>query len=149
MSKKASRVINGTHAAAWINGQILADLDELEMKVVLDYEDVTFPEDLATHKKLIGWAGDGSITFKKIFSRGALLLSESLKKGQTPVIEITTRLSDPDSYGVERTSVSGVTFNEFLLAKIAQRTLLTEEMSFNFSNFDLLETIMVQENIVA
>ena len=149
MSKKASRVINGTHGAVWINGQKLADLEQIELKVNLEYEDVYFPEDTGKYRKFIGWTGEGSLTLKKVFSRGALLLGEAVKKGKIPEIEITTRLGDPDSYGVERTTVSGVTFNEFLLAKIEQRALLQEEMGFEYSDFDLLETIMVQENIAA
>lgn len=149
MSKKAGRVINGTHGAVWINGQKLADLESIELKVNIEYEDVYFPEDTGKHRKFIGWVGEGSLVLKKVFSRGALLLGEAVKSGKMPEIEITTKLADPDSYGVERTSVSGVTFNEFLLAKVEQRTLLQEELGFEYSDFDLLETIMVQENIAA
>lgn len=149
MSKKAQRVINGTHGAVWINGEKLADLDSIELKVTLEYEDVFFPEDTGTYKKFMGWTGEGSLVLKKVFSRGANLLADGVKKGQIPDVTIVTRLADPDSYGVERTSVSSVTFNEFLLAKIEQRALLTEELSFNFGNFDLLETIKTQESIAA
>lgn len=149
MSRKAARVINGTHGAVWINGQKLADLESIELKVNIEYEDVYFAEDTGKHRKFMGWTGEGSLTLKKVFSRGALLLGDAVKNGKIPDIEITTRLGDPDSYGVERTSVSGVTFNEFLLSKIEQRALLQEEMGFEFSDFDLLETIMTQENIAA
>lgn len=149
MSKKAGRVINGTHGAVWINGQKLADLESIELKVNIEYEDVYFAEDTGKHRKFIGWTGEGSLVLKKVFSRGALLLGEAVKSGKIPEISITTKLADPDAYGVERTSVSGVTFNEFLLAKIEQRTLLQEELGFEFSDFDLLETIQVQENIAA
>ena len=146
---KAARVINGTHGAVWINGQKLADLEEMELKVNIEYEDVYFAEDTGKHRKFIGWNGEGSIVLKKVFSRGALLLADAVKSGKIPEVVISTRLADPDSYGVERTSVSGVTFNEFLLTKIQQRTLLQEELGFEFSDFDLLETIMTQENISA
>ena len=149
MSKKASRVINGTHGAVWINGQKLADLEQIELKVNLEYEDVYFAEDTGKHRKFMGWSGEGSLTLKKVFSRGASLLADAVKNGKIPEIEITTKLGDPDSYGVERTTVSGVTFNEFLLAKIEQRALLQEELGFEFSDFDILETIKVQENIAA
>lgn len=149
MSKKASRVINGTHGAVWINGQKLADLESIELKVNIEYEDVYFAEDTSKHRKFVGWVGEGSLTLKKVFSRGANLLGDAVKNGRIPQIEITTRLGDPDSYGVERTTVSGVTFNEFLLSKIEQRTLLQEELGFEFSDFDLLETIRVRENISA
>lgn len=149
MSKKAERVINGTHGAIWINGQKLAELDTFEAKITLEYEDVRFAEDTGTYRKFMGWTGEGSIGLKKVFSRGALLLGQAVKNGRMPEIEITTKLADPGSYGVERTSLSSVTFNEFLLAKLGQRELLTEELSFAFGDFDLLEMIKVQENIAS
>lgn len=149
MANKASRVINGTHGAVWINGQKLADLESIEMKVNIEYEDQYFPEDTGKYRKFMGWTGEGTLVLKKIFTRGASLLGEGVKTGKLPEIEITTRLNDPDSYGVERISVSSVTFNEFLLTKIEQRTLLQEKLGFEFGDFDLLETIMVQENITA
>lgn len=146
---KASRVINGTFGAVWVNGQKLADLESFEANVTIEYEDVYFAEDPAKHRKFMGWTGEGTLTIKKVFSRGANLLGQAVKDGTIPNLEITTRLGDPDSYGVERTSLSGVTFNSFTLANIQQRTLLTEEIGFEFSSFDLLETIAEQENITA
>lgn len=140
-TRKAGRVINGTHGAVWINGEKLFDLESLELKVTIEYEDVYFPEDTGKHRKFIGWVGEFNLVLKKMFSRGANLLADAVKNGQMPDIEITTRLADPDAYGVERTTVSGVTFNEFLLAKIEQRTLLQEEMSGEFADFDILESI--------
>ncbi|MEG0258468.1 MAG: phage tail tube protein [Lysinibacillus sp.] len=149
VTKKAGRVINGTHGAVWINGQKLFDLESIELKVSIEYEDVYFPEDTGKYRKFMGWVGEGNLVLKKMYTRGANLLAKAVKTGQMPDVEITTRLADPDSYGVERTSVSGVTFNEFLLAKIEQRTLLQEEMGFEFGDFDLLETIKEQEGIAA
>ncbi|MER1957926.1 MAG: phage tail tube protein [Solibacillus sp.] len=149
MKKKAGRVINGTHGAIWINGQKLAELESFELKVNIEYEDVYFAEDTGKYRKFMGWVGEGSLVLKKVFSRGALLLGDAVKIGKMPDITIVSKLSDPDAYGTERVSVSGVSFNEFLLAKIEQRALLQEEMGFEFADFDLLETIMVQENIAA
>lgn len=147
--KKAGRVINGTHGAVWINGEKLFDLESIELKVTLEYEDVYFAEDTGKHRKFMGWTGEGNLVTKKMYSRGATLLAAAVKSGQLPDVEITTKLADPDSYGVERTTVSDVTFNEFLLAKIEQRTLLQEEMGFEFADFDMLETIKSQEGMVA
>ena len=141
MANKANRVINGSNGTAWINGELLSDVDSLELKVTLDYGDVNFSEDFGTYKKFLGWTGEGSIVFKKVYSRGINLLAEAVKTGKMPEITITSKLSDPDSYGQERVSVTDVTFNEFLLTKLEQRTLLQEELSFAFGDFDVLEAI--------
>ena len=138
---KANKVINGTFGSVWVNGEKWQDIEALELKVGLEYEDVTMPEDLATHKKLVGWTGEGSMTTKRVYSRGARLLAEATKAGQIPDVTIVSKLADPDSYGTERVTVSEVTFNEFLLSAFEQKTLGKEELSFNFADFDLLEII--------
>lgn len=138
---KANKVINGTFGSVWVNGERWQDIETLELKVGLEYEDVNMPEDLATHKKLTGWTGEGSMTVKKVYSRGSRLLAEATKKGTTPDITIVSKLADPDSYGTERVTVSEVTFNEFLLSAFEQKALGKEELSFSFADFDLLETI--------
>ena len=142
--RSAKRVINGTHGAAWINGETLFDLESIELKVNIEYEDVYFAEDTGKHRKFMGWTGEGSLVVKKIFSRGASLLAKGVKSGQMPEFTITTKLADPDAYGTERISVSEVTFNEFLLSKIEQRALLTEELGFEFADFDIIEEIKSQ-----
>lgn len=142
--RNAKRVINGTHGAAWINGEKLFDLESIELKVNIEYEDVYFSEDTGKHRKFMGWTGEGSLVVKKIFSRGASLLAKGVKSGQMPEFTITTKLADPDAYGTERISVSEVTFNEFLLSKIEQRALLTEELGFEFADFDIIEEIKSQ-----
>lgn len=142
MTLKANRVINGTHGAAWVNGEKWLDLDALELKVTLEYEDVHVAEDTGTQRKFLGWVGEGSITTKKVYSRGSNLLAKAVKSGKIPDVTITTKLADPDAYGTERTTVSNVTFDEFMLAKIEQRALLTEELPFKFGDFDILEAII-------
>lgn len=141
MANKAARVINGTFGAVWINGEKLIDLESIELKVTIEYEDVYFSEDTGKYRKFMGWVGEGSLVVKRIYSRGSALLASAVKSGKIPEITITTRLADPDAYGVERTSVSAVTFNEFLLTKIENRTLMTEDLSFEFGDFDMLEDI--------
>lgn len=142
MTLKANKVINGTHGACWVNGEKWLDLESLELKVTLEYEDVYVAEDTGKNRKFMGWVGEGSIVTKKVYSRGSNLLAKAVKTGQLPDVTITSKLADPDAYGQERVSVTKVTFNEFLLTKIEQRTLLQEELSFEFGDFDILEAIV-------
>ncbi|MGG2053103.1 phage tail tube protein [Lysinibacillus pakistanensis] len=141
MTLKAQKVINGTHGAAWVNGEKWIDLESVELKVTLEYEDVHVAENTGTQRKFMGWVGEGSINTKKVYSRGSNLLAKAVKSGKMPEVTITTKLADPDAYGTERTTVSDVTFDEFMLTKIEQRTLMTEELPFKFGDFDILEAI--------
>jgi hypothetical protein len=138
---RSNKVINGTFGAVWVNGEKWMDVESFEAKVTINFEDVNMAEDLATHKKMTGWAGEGSMTVKKVYSRGASLMAAAVKNGQVPDISIVGKLADPDSFGSERVSLSEITFNEFMLMKFEQKTLGTEELPFNFADYDLIDSI--------
>lgn len=138
---KSNRQINGTYGAVWVNGEKWMDVESFEAKVTISYEDVNMAEDPATHKKMMGWSGDGTMSVKKVYSRGASLMSKAVKTGQMPDVSIVGKLADPDAFGAERVSISEVTFNEFMLLKFEQKTLGTEDLPFNFADYDLIDTI--------
>lgn len=138
---KSNKTINGTYAKVWVNNELFAEVQSAELKVTLEYEELNFAGDLAVHRKLIGWSGEGSITLKKVFSRGLALLGDIPKTGIVPDITINISLADPDAYGVERCSVSEVTFDEFMLSQFELKKLGEEELSFKFADFDIIDKI--------
>lgn len=138
---KGNKQINGTFGSVWVNGEKWLDVESFEAKVTIDYEDVNMAEDLATHKKMIGWTGEGSMTIKKVYSRGSTLLAKSVKEGVVPDVSIVGKLADPDAFGAERVAINEVTFNEFMLLQFEQKTLATEELSFNFADYDPIDLI--------
>lgn len=138
---KPNRQINGSHGSIWVNKEKWLDVESFEANVNIDYEDVNMAEDLATHKKQIGWSGEGNIVVKKVYSRGAAIMAEAAKTGVTPEIEIIGKLADPDAFGSERVWIGRVTFNSFTLLKFEQKTLGTEELPFNFADYEFLDQI--------
>ncbi|MCI1592487.1 phage tail tube protein [Heyndrickxia oleronia] len=138
---KSTRQINGTFGSVWVNNEKWLDVESFEAKVTIDYEDVNMAEDLATHKKMTGWTGEGTLTVKKVYSRGASLLADGVKKGQLPEINLVGKLADPDAFGAERVAINEVTFNEFMLMQFEQKTLGTEELPFNFADYDPIDLI--------
>lgn len=142
MSKiRANKQINGTFGSLWVNNEKWMDVESFEAKVTVDYEDVNMAEDLATHKKMNGWAGEGTITVKKVYSRGAALMANAVKAGITPEVGLVGKLADPDAFGSERVAINEVTFNEFTLMSFEQKTLATEELPFNFADYDPIDLI--------
>lgn len=142
MSKiRSNKVINGTYGAVWVNGDKWMDIESFEAKVSVDYEDVNMAEDPATHQKYKGWNGEGSMTVKKMYSRGAALMANAVKKGILPEVSIVGKLADPDSFGSERIALNEVTFNEFTLMAFEQKTLGTEELPFKFADYDPIDLI--------
>jgi hypothetical protein len=139
---KSNKQINGTFGSVWVNGEKWLDIESFEAKVTIEYEDVNMSEDLATHKKFIGWTGEGAMTVKKVYSRGASLMANAVKTGRMPDVGLVGKLADPDAFGVERCAINEVTFNEFMLMKFEQKTLGTEELPFNFAQFDQIDKIV-------
>lgn len=138
---RGNKVINGTFGAVWVNGEKWMDVESFEAKVAVDYEDVNQAEDLATHKKMTGWNGEGTLTVKKVYSRGAALMANAVKTGILPEVGLVGKLADPDAFGSERVAINDVTFNEFTLMSFEQKTLATEELPFNFADYDPIDLI--------
>ena len=141
---KANKQINGTFGSVWVNNEKWLDVDSFEATISLNFEDVNMSGDLGTYKKMTGWSGEGTITVKKVYSRGAALMGEATKTGIVPDITIVGKLDDPDSYGAERVSIENVTINEFTLLAFEQKTLATEELPFNFASYNYIDQITPQ-----
>jgi len=134
-------VINGTFGTVWVDNEIWAETDSFEASVNVDYEDVNMAGSLATHKKQIGWKGTGSMKAKKVNSRVAKKMAEAVKKGQTPRMKIVGKLADPDALGYERIAIYDVTFDSFTLMKFEQKTLMSEDIAFAYSDYELVDSI--------
>ena len=141
---KANKQINGTFGSIWVNNEKWLDVDSFEAIISFNFEDVNMAGDLATQKKMTGWSGEGTITVKKVYSRGAALMGDAAKTGIVPDVTIVGKLADPDAYGAERVSLGNVTFNEFTLLAFEQKTLGTEELPFNFADYDFIDQITPQ-----
>lgn len=138
---EAKRVVNGTYGRVWVDGELWAEVDSFEAKVTISYEDVNFAGEGATYKKATGWAGEGSMTLKKIYSRVQRKMAAAVRKGEYPRCQIVGKVADPDAFGAERVAVNDVTFNEFMLMKFEQKTLGSEEIPFAFSDYDPIDMI--------
>ena len=138
---KANEVINGTYGTVWVNGELWAEVDAFEAKVTVNYEDVNFANHPGTHKKALGWNGEGSMRIKKVYSRVQRAMAENVKKGIYPRLDIVGKLADPDARGAERVALHDVTVNEFNLLKFEQKTAGSEEIPFAFSDYEMVDTI--------
>lgn len=138
---KASQIMNGKFGRIWINNELWAECEGFESKVTGQWEDVSFCEQMGDDRKYMGFGGEGTITLKKIYTRGAALLSDGFKTGVMPEIKIVARLADPAALGHERVEVLNVTFDEFTLLKFTDKELGKEELPFKFSDFNLLDKV--------
>jgi hypothetical protein len=141
MSAKGNRVLTGTNGEVYINGELLSELMSIELKVKGNFEDVIFCGDFATHKKYVGWEGEGSIKLQKVQSRGLKLLGNAYLTGIMPAIKIVTKLTDVNTKKSERVSVEDVTIEEFTLTMFEAKKLTEEELPIKFAKYNVIETI--------
>ena len=137
----AHQVINGTWGEVWIDGTYMAEVTAFEAKVTLEKADVNMTRRLAKAQKITGFSCTGQITLNKVSSYFIKKLSDDMKAGRQTACTIISKLDDPDSSGAERVVIKDAVFDELTLANWAAKTLGEEQVSFTFSDWDLLDTI--------
>ena len=145
MQKKvtSNKVINGSFGAAWIGTEKFSNVKSFEAKVTMNYENVDLAEDLATHKKYMGWSGAGTMVLHKVDSAMAAKLADAIKSGDMEPMTVVAKLDDPAAYGAERVQLNGVYFDELTLLKFAMKEKQEEECPFTFDDYEFLDMIGV------
>lgn len=138
---KANEVISGKWGRIWVNGELWAECKSFESKIVGEWEDISFCEEMGTHRKLLGYAGEGTMVLHKVYSRGGNLLADAFKTGVMPDIKIVSKLADPAAKGHERVEILEVTFDEFTLMKFEDKSITEEELPFKFGDYNYLDKI--------
>lgn len=132
----APRVMNGKWGMVYLDGEPVYETDSYEAKVKIEREDVDFVMQMAKDSKMTGLTGEWSMKVKKVFSRGAQLLSEKIKHGQDVRIQIISKIDDPDAYGSER-----------LVIENALNYLLKKETILEYG--ELVEAVIDGQNVWA
>jgi hypothetical protein len=138
---QAKQVFNGTFGTVWVNNELWSETDTFEATVTVDYDDVTFANTPSNQRKMLGWTGTGSMTIKKIHSRVQKIMADEIRAGRSPRLKIVGKIADPDALGNQRIALYDVTLDNFALLKFEQKTLTSEEISFAFSDYELVDTI--------
>ena len=137
----ANKVLKGSGGNLWFNGQILSTLSKVEAKVKGTFEDVNFCGDNSTYSVYNGWAGEGTITIKKVDSTIWKMCADAFKSGVMPDIKIITALTDKSTGQSERASIEQITITEFNLVNFEAKKIVEESFPFKFSNYEVLEAI--------
>lgn len=134
-------VLNGLFGEVWIDGDYVQEITSFEATISTKTETVTQSGKLFDGTKIVGLEAKGTLKANKISSRFIKLLADSMATGQQKEFTIISKLADPDSKGTERIKLSGVTFSELTLANWEHKKLAEESLSFNFTGFDVIDTI--------
>ncbi len=138
---ETNRTIRGNHGRVWVNNEEWGNVKSFEAKVSAEYEDVTIPGEYGTHKRYVGFNGEGTLTMVKIDSRVSKIVADGFRTGKIPDIKLVARLDDPSAYGAERIEILEVTFNELMLMQFENKKIIEEEVPFNFASYNYLDQI--------
>lgn len=135
-------LFNGTHGAVWVtldNQEFkVGEMKTFRTKQTNIYEDVDVSEVFTKQRKLVGVELTGEFTkFKK--DSNFINIAEHNKNGETVEVSIIGKAYNPETKLTQRVKLEGVTFDEFMLIDLEQKTLTEESLPFAFSNYEWLE----------
>ena len=140
----AKRVINGTFGTVWLGGEEVGECYGLKLASKFTKEKINLCGRMEEDNKITGISNTGSLSLYKVNSRMALLIGDAISQGKDLRFTITSKLDDPDSYGMERISVSDVSFDDLTLADWQAAQTGKVEAPFTFGKYKLLDTIQPQ-----
>ena len=137
----AKRVANGTCGRIWLDGDDVSECYGCKLSVKATKEKIHMAGQMAVDNKITGIELTGSIKLYKCSSRMARLIGEKLKSGQDVRFTIISKLDDPDAYGAERISVTGVSFDDLTLADWESGKIGQTEVPFTYTDYKFLDMI--------
>lgn len=138
---KASRIISGTWGELWLDGDYVSECYGFQAKMAFNREKVQQCRKMIPGQKLMSIDCTGSVKLYKVSSRMAKAVAMKVKEGKDPRFTIISKLDDPDAYGAERISVSGVAFDDTTLADWEVGNIGKTECPFTFEDYEFLDLI--------
>lgn len=128
MAVETKRICNGTFGELWLDGDYVGECYKAQAKVEFTKEEIKQCGTFFTDNKVVGCKGTGSLTMHKVNSRMAIKVANMVRNKQDVRFTLISKLADPDAYGAERVSITGVQWM-ILLSLIGRlRNLLKQRL---------------------
>ena len=144
MAVETKRICNGTFGEIWLDGDYVAEIKKAQAKVVFNKEEIKQCGVFITDIKVVGCKGTGSLTMFKVNTRMGRKIADMVSKKQDLRFTVVSKLADPDAYGAERVSLSGVQFDDLTLFDWEAQTPGEVEAPFIFTGYEYLDQIAPQ-----
>lgn len=131
------RVLNGSFAELWVDGELIALLKKIECKISYEREDI--PVGLDVDSKLKSQKGEYSAEIFKVYTSFEDY-RQQINSGKDPRFQMITKLKDPDATGgqTERYSVDNCWINELPAVSYEIGASVTMEISGGFTPSDMV-----------
>lgn len=135
----AKRVANGTWGQVWLDGEYVSECYGCKMAVKTTKEKIHLAGQMAEDNKVTGIELTGTLKLYKCSSRMGRLIGDKMKNGQDVRFTVISKLADPDAYGAERISATGVSFDDLTLADWESGKIGQTECPFTYTNYQYLD----------
>jgi len=144
MAVETKRIMNGTFGELWLDGDYVGEVYKAQAKVEFTKEEIKQCGMFFTDDKTVGCRGTGSLTMHKVNSRMAIKMAQMIREKKDVRCTLISKLADPDAYGAERISLSGVHFDDITLFDWEAQKPLETETPFTFTGYEYLDQIAPQ-----
>ena len=144
MAVETKRICNGTFGELWLDGDYVGECYKAQAKVKFTKEEIKQCGTFFTDNKVVGCKGTGSLTMHKVNSRMAIKVANMVRNKQDVRFTLISKLADPDAYGAERISITGVQMDDLTLFDWEAQKPLETEAPFTFTGYEYLDQITPQ-----
>lgn len=137
---QSKRVFFGTFGEMWLDGEKLGEVEELKATIKATKLEVKMSRHLGKAYKVVGWEGSGSFKLHKVSSFMIEKLAPNLKEGKQVLVNIVSKMSDPDAVGTERVSLKNCLIDSVDLVNWSVGKLSEESYNFTFEDYDVLQS---------
>lgn len=135
------QIMNGTFGEVWLDGDRVSECFGLEARVELEKEEIAVCGKLGTDTKLMGYKGTGSMKLHKMNSRMAIKLTDKIKDGENPRLQILSALRPSKNGAAERVLIKDACFDDITLASWEAKQKGEVECPFTFSDWEVIDEI--------
>ncbi len=137
-------LIKSTFGELWLDGDYVGECYKAQAKVEFTKEEIKQCGTFFTDNKVVGCKGTGSLTMHKVNSRMAIKVANMVRNKQDVRFTLISKLADPDAYGAERVSITGVQMDDLTLFDWEAQKPLETEAPFTFTGYEYLDQITPQ-----
>lgn len=141
---ETKRICNGTFGEVWLDGSYVGECYKAQGKVEFNKEEIKQCGTWWNDNKVVGCTGKGSLTLYKVNTRMGIKIAQMIKDKKDIRFTVISKLADPDSFGAERVSLTGVSFDDLTLFDWEAQKSGETECPFTFTGYEYLDQIKPQ-----
>nr|DAJ50050.1 MAG TPA: tail tube protein [Caudoviricetes sp.]DAJ77118.1 MAG TPA: tail tube protein [Bacteriophage sp.]DAU27914.1 MAG TPA: tail tube protein [Caudoviricetes sp.]DAX50188.1 MAG TPA: tail tube protein [Caudoviricetes sp.] len=138
---RANQVISGSHGTLMIDGEVFAEVSEVEIETKIERKEIWLPGGQKA-EKIVGASGEGTIKRYKLNSNWFKKFAK-LAKGNEVYFELYFQLNDPDVSGAEAIRISGCWNKEGIKFEGKRGEEVTEELKIGYIPTNLQATELI------